>query len=120
MDRLNLYVFILLELALLVSTYLLSYITVYKHELVHKIIYETFGCNNTTINIKCDFFGCYGKTTASCNFPKDEEDRYYLMESLHLMNEIISYNLLSNYQLIPISTSILLFAMYILTQRRQP
>jgi len=59
---------------------------VIKHEEVHKAIFEDYGCNNVTIE-----YSINGGLT-SCNDPQnyDIEGNQY-----HVINEIISYNLLT-------------------------
>ncbi len=107
----------LLTFSLIIGVYcallcIAVYYQVYQHELVHKKIYETFGCQNISIDVKCDILGCKGETVASCNFSENESELYYLMESLHIMNEIVSYNISEFWTLISVSTIFLLTLMY--------
>ena len=69
-------------------------------------------CQNISIDVKCDILGCKGETVASCNFSENESELYYLMKSLHIMNEIVSYNISEFWTLISVSTIFLLTLMY--------
>jgi len=57
----------------------------YFHELSHQAIFEYYGCQNITLNLKCTILGCEGKTVATC--PKEVERYIDLANSLLEMRD---------------------------------
>jgi hypothetical protein len=75
--------YLLMTLLLIASFLVVNYNLINQHEAVHKAIFESFGCTNTSMTTT-PFSGhtiCYGEHNIS-----DAE------ESMHSFNEVVTYN----------------------------